>query len=67
MLTSFKVNPSVEVTVNSKDENSEDFCPNCVQEFGLWAAGLELCETQSPASEELHRCEQSPSFVNLYL
>jgi hypothetical protein len=23
------------VTVNSKEENSEDFCPNHVQEFGL--------------------------------
>jgi hypothetical protein len=28
-------NPSVEVTVNGKEENSEDFCPNYVQEFGL--------------------------------
>jgi hypothetical protein len=26
----------VGVTVNSKEENSEDFCPNHVQEFGLW-------------------------------
>ncbi len=26
----------VGVTVNSKEENSEDFCPNYVQEFGLW-------------------------------
>jgi hypothetical protein len=26
-------NPLVEVTVNSKEENSEDFCPNYVQEF----------------------------------
>jgi hypothetical protein len=25
----------VDVTVNSKDENSEDFCPNYVHEFGL--------------------------------
>jgi hypothetical protein len=25
----------LEVTVNSKKENSEDFCPNYVQEFGL--------------------------------
>jgi hypothetical protein len=23
------------VTVNSKEENSEDFCPNYIQEFGL--------------------------------
>jgi hypothetical protein len=28
----------VEVTVNSKEENSENFCPNYVQEFGLWGA-----------------------------
>jgi hypothetical protein len=26
-----------EVTVNSKEENSEDFCPRYVQEFGLRA------------------------------
>ncbi len=25
----------VDVTVNRKKENSLDFCPNCVQEFGL--------------------------------
>ncbi len=25
----------VEVTVNSKEENSEDICPNYIQEFGL--------------------------------
>ncbi len=24
------------MTVNSKEENSQDFCPNYVQEFGLW-------------------------------
>ncbi len=24
-----------EATVNSKEENSSDFCPNYVQEFGL--------------------------------
>ncbi len=30
-----EVNPLVEVTVNSMEENSEDFCPNYVQEFGL--------------------------------
>ncbi|MFN9908742.1 MAG: hypothetical protein ACK56F_21885, partial [bacterium] len=24
------------VIVNSKEENSEDFCPNDDQEFGLW-------------------------------
>ncbi len=29
------VNPLVEVTENSKKENSGDFCPNYVQEFGL--------------------------------
>ncbi len=29
------VNPRVEVTVNSKEENSEDFCPIYVQEFVL--------------------------------
>jgi hypothetical protein len=29
------INP-LEVTVNSKEESSYDFCPNDVQEFGLW-------------------------------
>jgi hypothetical protein len=28
-------NPLVEMTVNSKEENSQGFCPNYVQEFGL--------------------------------
>jgi hypothetical protein len=28
-------NPLVEVTVNSKEENSKDFCPNYVKEFDL--------------------------------
>jgi hypothetical protein len=27
---------AVEITVNSKEENSEDFCLNFVQEFDLW-------------------------------
>ncbi len=31
-------NPLVEVTVNSVEENSKDFCPNYVQEFGLCTA-----------------------------
>ncbi len=31
----------VEVTVNSKEENFEDFCPNYVQEFGLRTGCLE--------------------------
>jgi hypothetical protein len=30
------------VTVNSKEENSEDFCPNYVQEFSLWCHWLYL-------------------------
>jgi hypothetical protein len=29
------VNPLEKVNVNSKEENSEDFCLNYVQEFGL--------------------------------
>ncbi len=33
-----RVNPLVEVTVNSKEENSQDFCPNYVQEFDLSVA-----------------------------
>ncbi len=31
----------VEVTVDSKEGNSEDFSPNCVQEFGLCIAWRE--------------------------
>jgi hypothetical protein len=27
---------TVEVTVNSKEENSKDFCLDFVREFGLW-------------------------------
>ncbi len=30
------------VTVNSKEENSSDFCPNYVQEIGLWVSKLNL-------------------------
>ncbi len=30
------VNLLVEVIVNSKEENSQDFCPNYVQEIDLW-------------------------------
>ncbi len=28
---------AIEVIVNSKEENSSDFCLDFVQEFGLWA------------------------------
>ncbi len=31
--------PLIKMTVNSKEENSEDFCPNYVQELGLWIKG----------------------------
>ncbi len=32
--------PAVEVTVNRKEENSEDFCLNFVQEFSLWSGKI---------------------------
>jgi hypothetical protein len=32
-----EVKSVVEVTVNSKEENSEYFCPKYIKEFGLWA------------------------------
>ncbi len=32
-------NPLVDVTANSKEENSYDFCPKYVQEFGLLTGG----------------------------
>jgi hypothetical protein len=31
---------AVEVTVNSKEKNSSDFCLDFVQEFGLWKGDL---------------------------
>ncbi len=43
------VNPFVEMTVNSKEENSYDFCPNYVQEFGLRAGFMDRPScTKSP-------------------
>jgi hypothetical protein len=33
---------TVELTVNSKEENSQDFCPNYVQEFGLPGVKVEI-------------------------
>jgi hypothetical protein len=39
--------------VNSKEENSSDFCLDFVQEFGLRAADLYLSqEDKNPAEEE---------------
>jgi hypothetical protein len=40
------------VTVNSKEENSLDFCSNYAQEFGLWSA----CSTR--IGEMLYFCSQ---------
>ena len=40
-----ELNPLVEATVNSKEENSQDFCPNYVQEFGLSTMPHSLRET----------------------
>jgi hypothetical protein len=30
---------AIKVIVNNKEENSEDFCLDFVQEFGLWPMG----------------------------
>ena len=38
----------VEMTVNSKEENSQDICPNYVQESGLW------CLSASQSKFSLH-------------
>ncbi len=42
ILYSIEKNPLLEVTVNSKEENSQDFCPNYVQEFGLRLTNLHI-------------------------
>jgi hypothetical protein len=41
-------NRLVEVTVNSMEENSEDFCLIYVQEFGLWKQSLIAAITPLP-------------------
>jgi hypothetical protein len=41
-------NPLVEVTVNSKEENSEDFCHDYVQEFGLWPSHCQQRNVYTP-------------------
>ncbi len=38
----------IEVTVNKKEENSEDFCLDFVQEFGLRKGGLTRYELRIP-------------------
>ncbi len=35
--------------MNSKEENSLDFCPNYVQEFGLWSYFISLSAVKSPS------------------
>jgi hypothetical protein len=54
---------AVELTVNSKEENSEDFCLDFVQEFGLWTGN------RSEAKERpyLHECIGSGESFNLLL
>ncbi len=41
-------NRLVEVTVNSMEENSEDFCLIYVQEFGFWKQSLIAAITPLP-------------------
>jgi hypothetical protein len=41
-------NPLAEMTVKSKEENSEDFCPNYVQEFGLCTLFLWFFPVSNP-------------------
>ncbi len=47
---------AVETTMNSKDENSQDFCPNNVQEFGFW---LNFCQLRSQIPTTIRRRSQS--------
>jgi hypothetical protein len=53
--------PLVEVTVNSKEENSENFCPKYVPEFGLCCDVLYLSGMWENSmagykmTDELHR------------
>ncbi len=60
-------NPLVEVTVNNKEENSWDVCPNYVQEFGpwamyeqsvrvLWAELLFISEYKQPCTNCVYKC-----------
>jgi hypothetical protein len=44
----------VEVTMNSKEENSQDFCPNYVQEFGL-REHYEIISSDLSNIDALHR------------
>jgi hypothetical protein len=42
-----KQNLLVEVTVNGKEENSQDFRHNHVHEFGLWPQGFSFLDEQA--------------------
>jgi hypothetical protein len=55
---------SVEVTVNSMEENFSDYCPNYVQKFGLWKRKVSWNATNhSEASAPIYWpsfCENKP-------
>jgi hypothetical protein len=54
------------VTVNSKEENSEDFCPNYVQEFGL--RSIECLGVSPPCIMLLYVHKQTckdPTFMDI--
>jgi hypothetical protein len=47
--------PLAEVTVNSKDENSQDFCPNYVQGFGLRRQSMDYGALSQPTQGGKHK------------
>jgi hypothetical protein len=52
------------VTVNSKEENSQDFCPNYFQEFGLRPGNLDAVKSGAgmPFKSDTDPC---PVYVEL--
>jgi hypothetical protein len=44
----------IEVTVNNKEKNSEDFCLDFVQEFGLRKGGLKILSEPCGSGSEMH-------------
>ena len=48
---------AVEVTVNSKEENSQDFCLDFVQEFTLWISKVHRATTMRIKERfSMHKC-----------
>jgi hypothetical protein len=48
------------MTVNIKEENSYNFCPKCVQEFGLWT---EMEQNETILKYHMTSAEQRPTLL----